>query len=86
MQFGRPRTLTHAELDAAAGNLVERRHPLRHTVRLVGRQLDNAMPQPDVLGPLARRGEENFRSRRVGIFLQEMVLDLPHVVVAQFVG
>ena len=39
-----------------------------------------------MLGALAGRGEEHLGRRRVRIFLEEMVLDLPGEVVAEPVG
>jgi hypothetical protein len=53
---------------------------------MVGRKLEDAVAEPDFFGALARRGEKGFRRRRVRIFLQEMVLDHPGVVVAEPVG
>jgi len=53
---------------------------------MVGGQLDDAVAEANALGPLARRGEEDFGLRRVGILLQEVMLDLPRIVVAELVG
>src|SRR5580692_5659074 len=58
------RRLAHAEIDATAGQQVERRDLLRDTLRLVGGELDHAMAEPDVPGALARRTEEYLRRRR----------------------
>ena len=44
------------------------------------------MAKADILGPLAGRGEEHLRLRRMGIFLQEMMLHLPRIVVAELIG
>ena len=49
-------------------------------------QLDDAVAEADVLRPLARRGEEHLGRRRVAVLLEEVVLDLPRVVVAEPVG
>jgi hypothetical protein len=38
-----------------------------------------------VLCPLARGGEEHFRRRGVGILLQEVVLNLPYVVIVELI-
>ena len=46
----------------------------------------DAVAEPDVPGPLAGRAEEDFRRGRVRVFLEEVVLDLPRVVVAEPVG
>ena len=63
MQLGRPRRLAHAEIDAAARQQIECRHLLRHSLRLVGGELDHAVAESDVLGALARRAEEDFGRR-----------------------
>ena len=44
------------------------------------------MAEPDVLGALAGGAEEDLGRGGVGVFLEEMVLDLPGVVVAEPVG
>src|SRR5215216_6333421 len=53
---------------------------------MVGGELEDAVPEPDLPGALAGRGEKGFRRRRVGIFLEEMVLHHPGVVIAEPVG
>src|SRR4051794_4107649 len=55
-------------------------------MRLIGGELHDAMAQPDALGALAGRAQEDFRRRRVRVLLEEVVLDLPRVVVAELVG
>ena len=40
------------------------------------------LTEADILGALAGGGEEDLGLRRVGVFFQEVVLDLPGVVVA----
>ncbi len=85
MQFRRPTALAEAKLDPTAGEQIERRHPLRHPVRLIGGDLDDAVAKPDVLGPLAGGAQENLGRGGMGIFLQEMMFDFPRVVVAQLV-
>ncbi|MGC2522987.1 MAG: hypothetical protein WA417_10185 [Stellaceae bacterium] len=44
------------------------------------------MAEPDLLGALRAGREKNFGCRGVRIFLEEMVLDLPHIVDAEPVG
>ena len=44
------------------------------------------MAEADVLGALAGGGQEHLRGRAVAVFLEEVVLDLPGVVVAELVG
>src|SRR5256885_3947307 len=55
-------------------------------MRLIGGELDHAVAEPDALGALAGGAEEDFRRGGVRVLLEEMVLDLPGVVVAQLVG
>ena len=86
MELGRPRRLTHAELDAAAGDQIERGDALGDALRLVGGELHDAVAEADALGALARRGEEHLGRRAMGIFLEEMMLDRPDIVVAELVG
>ena len=85
VQLRGPRRLAHAEIDASAGEQIERRDLLRHAMRLVGGELDHAMAEPDVLGALARRTEEHLRRRRVGVLFQEVMLDHPGIVVAELI-
>jgi hypothetical protein len=54
-------------------------------MRLIGRDLDDAVAEANVLCPLARGGEEHFGRRGVGILLQEVVLDLPYVVIVELI-
>ncbi len=74
------------ELDAAVRHEVERRHPLGHPRRVVGRELDDPVAQPDLLRALAGGAEEHLGGRAVAVLLEEVVLDLPRVVVAEAVG
>ena len=53
---------------------------------MIGGELENAVAEPDVPGALARCREKGFRRRRMGIFLQKMVLHHPGVVIAEPVG
>ena len=86
LQLGDPGALAHAELDAAVAEQVERGDLLGDRGGMVGGQLEDAVAQADVLGALAGGGEEDLRRRGVRVFLQEVVLDLPGVVVAEPVG
>jgi hypothetical protein len=65
---------------------VERAHPLGHAGRVVRGELDDPVRQPDPLGALTRRGEEDLRRRGVAVLLEEVVLDLPGEVVPQPIG
>ena len=49
-------------------------------------QLDDAVAESDVLGDLAARSEEDLGGTAVRVLLEEVVLDLPHVVDAEGVG
>ena len=51
-----------------------------------GRRLDDAVAEADVLGPLRHGGQEHLGRAGVAVLLQEVVLDLPHVVEAEPVG
>ncbi|OIQ65500.1 hypothetical protein GALL_529400 [mine drainage metagenome] len=85
-KFGDRGAFAHAEFDAPVADEIEAGDFFGHAGRMVGGQLDDAVTQPDLLGALAGRGEEHLGLRRVRVFLQEVVLDLPRVVVAQLVG
>ena len=86
LQLGDAGALAGAELDAAVRDEVERGDALGAARRVRRRQLHDAVAQADVLGPLAGRAEKHLRGRRVRVFLKEMVLDLPGIVVAEPVG
>ena len=85
-EFGDRCRLAGAHLDAAVGHQVEAGDAFGDALRRVGGELHDAVAEPDVLGALAGGAEEDFRRRRVGVFLEEVVLDLPGVVVAKPVG
>ena len=81
-------SLAGAELDPAAGDQVERRHPLGHPRRVVdGRgSLDDPVAEADAARALAGGGKKDLRGARVRVLLQEVVLDLPDVVEPEPVG
>src|SRR5262249_8588516 len=83
MELHRSLTFAEPQLDAAAGEEVERRHTLGDTDRVIGRELDDPVTEPDAPGALARRAEEHFGRRAVRILLEEVVLDAPRVVEAE---
>ena len=85
-QLGDQGALAHAELDAAVRDQIQRGDLLGHLGRMVGGQLEDAVAEPDALGALAGGGEEDLRRGGVRVFLQEVVLDFPGVVVAERVG
>ena len=86
LQFGAAGALADAEFDAAAADQIERGDALGNARRWARRQLHDAVRQADLLGALACRAEKHLGRRRVRIFLEEMVLDLPGEVVAEPVG
>ena len=85
-ELGDAGALAHAEFDAAAAHQIEGRDPLGDAGRVHRRQLHDAVREADLLGALARRGEKHLGGRRVRIFFEKMVLDLPGEVVAQPIG
>src|SRR3984885_2521554 len=85
-EFGDRCRLAGAHLDAAIGDKIECRDTFGDALRWIGGELHDAVAKPDVLGPLRRRTEEHFGSRRVRVLFEEMMLDLPGVVVAKPVG
>ena len=87
-ELGFRRRLTGAEVDATVRDEVERRDALGDARRMVERRrrLHDAVTEPDVLRALRRRREEHLGRARVRVLLEEVVLDLPHVVDAELVG
>src|SRR5207302_11219433 len=53
---------------------------------MIGGKLDDAVAETDAARALAGRPEEDFRRGGVRVLLEEVVLDLPRVVVAEPVG
>ena len=85
-EFGDRRRFAGAHFDAAVRYKIECGNAFGDALRWVGGQLHDAVAEPDVLRPLAGGAEKDFRRRRVRIFLEKVVLDLPGVVVAKPVG
>ena len=83
LELGDRGAFSHAELAATVRQQVEGGSALGDPRRMVGGELDDAVAKPDLPGPLAGRGKERFRGRRMGILLEEVMLDLPGMVVAQ---
>ena len=82
LELGDRGALAHAELAAAVAEQVEHGDALGDAGGMVGGELEDAVAEADVLGALAGGGEERFRRRAVRVFLEEVVLDHPGVVVA----
>src|ERR1700759_1673170 len=55
-------------------------------MRLVGGELDHTVTEANALGALAGGAEEDFGRGGVRVLLEEVMLDLPGVVVAELVG
>ena len=87
-ELGLRRGLAGAEVDPAVGHEVERGDPLGHAGGVVEarRELHDAVAEPDAARALAGGGEEHLGRGRVAVLLEEVVLDLPHVVEAEAVG
>ena len=87
-ELGLRRRLASAEIDPSVGQQVERGDALGDPGGMVElmRQLDDAVAQADAIGALAGRRQEHLGSRGVAVLLEEVVLDLPHVVDAEAVG
>ena len=86
VQLGGRGRLADAELDPAVRQEVQRGHALGHPGRVVGGELDDPVAEADPLRALACGAEEHLGRRAVRVLLEEVVLDLPRVVVAQPVG
>ena len=87
-QLGLRRRFAGAEVDAAVREQIEGRETLGHPGRMVEgrRHLDDAVAEANALGALRDRGQEHLRRARVAVLLEEVVLDLPHVVDPEPVG
>ena len=87
-ELGLARRLAAAELDPAVRHEVEHRDPLGGAGRVVElrRGQDDAVAEADVLRALAAGGEEHLGRGGVAVLLEEVVLDLPHVLDAELVG
>jgi hypothetical protein len=86
VQLGDARALAHPELDAPVREQVERAHALGDPRRVIRGELDDSVREANATGALARGGEEDLGRRGVGVLLEEVMLDLPRVVVAEPVG
>ena len=77
-----------AEIAAAIADQVKRRNALGDAGGMidVGRHLHDSVADPNILRPLAARGEKHFRRGGMRVLFEEMMLSRPDVVVAQAVG
>jgi hypothetical protein len=85
-ELGNAGPLAHPELDPPVADQIEAGHLFCDACGVVGRQLNNAVAEPDISCPLARRSKKHLRLWRVGVFFEKMVLDVPGVVVTEAVG
>ena len=87
-QFGFRCARAGAKLDPAIAQQIERGDALRDArgVIDVGRRLDDAVTDANVLGALADRGQKYFGRRRVRVFFEEVMLGGPDVVVSALIG
>ena len=81
-ELGLRRRLTGTEVGAPTRHEIEHGHALRDTRGMVerGRRLHDPVTEPDALRALRHRAEEHLGRARVAVLLEEVVLDLPHVV------
>ena len=63
MELRNTRTFAHTEFNAAVTQKIKRADALRHPSRVIRGELHDAMAKANVLGPLRRRAEEDFRGR-----------------------
>src|SRR6185312_12018946 len=85
-ELGDGGALSHAELATTVAQEIEHRDPLGDARGMIGGELEDAVAEPDLPGALACGGEEGFGRRRMRIFLEEMMLDDPGIVVIAAVG
>src|SRR5271154_4318313 len=82
VQFGEAGGLAGAEFSAPVAHQVQRRDALGDARRMVvvGRQETDSGSETDALGALAAGGEKALAGRGVGVFLEEVMLNLPQMV------
>ena len=87
-ELGLTRRFAAAELDTPAADEVEHADPFGGARRMVElrRGQDDAVTEAHVLGALTACRQEHLGRRRVAVLLEEVVLDLPHVLDAERVG
>ena len=73
---------------AAARNQIERRKAFGNArgMIVVRRRQADAVAEADILGALRSGAEKHLGRRGVRVLLEEVVLDLPHVVEAEAIG
>ena len=49
------------------------------------RQQRDSVPEPNIFGALTRGREKNLGRRRMRVFLEEVMLDFPHMIDAELV-
>ena len=86
VQLDRALRLPQSQLHAAAREDVEHRRALGHADRMAGRQLHDAVAEPDLRRALARGAQEHLGRRHVRVLLEKVMLDDPRIVIAEPVG
>ena len=71
-----------AELEAAAGQVVEHGHPLGHFGRVVhlGQGVEDSRSDVDALGGMRQIAGDGIVGRHVGVLVEEVVLGEPHIL------
>src|SRR5579885_2241561 len=87
-QFDLGRALARPEVASPVADQIEGRDPFGDPRGLidVGRHLHDSMADAHVFGAGGAGGQEDLRSRRVRILLEEVMLRRPHVVIAVSIG
>ncbi len=86
LKLGAAGTLAHAEFGPPAADQIEGGDALGDPRRRARGQLHDAMGEPDLFGALAGGAKKHLGGRRMRIFLEEVMLDLPGEVVTEAVG
>src|SRR6516162_9061402 len=86
LEFRDAGTLPHAKFHAAVTQEVEHSNTLGDAGWVAGGELNDAVAEADVLGPLAGGPEKHLRRRAMRVFFEEVVLYHPSIVVAAPIG
>jgi hypothetical protein len=86
VEFGDRGAFADSHFDSTVREQVEGADAFGYARGMVGCQLDDPVCQTDLLRSLTGCGEKDFGCRGMGVFLEEVVLDFPGVVVAELVG
>jgi hypothetical protein len=88
MHFDQRSGFSRPPFEPSARNQIKRREPFGHArgMVVVRRREADSVAETDIPGALRHRREKHLGGGRVRILLQEVVLDLPHIVEAETVG